>query len=483
MMQDSLFISNFKRYGKRIVSIMLLFGVLACCCVKYYKWAENPRRALYDFYRFVEKDTIDVLCIGSSHVYCGINPVQMYDDYGIAAYNLASGSQALWYSYYYLKEALKTQKPELIVLDVYTIVTDDDAWFDEKIQMNLLNMKPSVNKWCALKTAGEENIVDVFWQLPITHTIYSNFNKDTFDMRDGSGQYFLGYEYQTAVVQYDPIDVSGVTECKEISPKAEEYLRKSIELCQKEGIELVLTNTPWPCITEDWQKMFNYVSNIADEYGVEFINGCLHGDEIGLDYSLDSCGGYGHLNYSGVKKYTAWLTEQLMEEYEFPDRRGDDDYHHWELASRRLRDVVKSDQLKAEQSLEGYLECLASDVDRTFIIIYNGRETDLAYEIREKLEKMGIILDEASIYVVRDGEVVYNASAMEEYKYLLYVDEDVLYAVCDGAEQTVSLNRNNVVQLSNEGDIGVEIFSYNELLGGYSDIGHFSFNNSFIREY
>ena len=97
MMQDSLFISNFKRYGKRIVSIMLLFGVLACCCVKYYKWAENPRRALYDFYRFVEKDTIDVLCIGSSHVYCGINPVQMYDDYGIAAYNLASGSQALWY--------------------------------------------------------------------------------------------------------------------------------------------------------------------------------------------------------------------------------------------------------------------------------------------------------------------------------------------------------------------------------------------------
>ena len=107
----------------------------------------------------------------------------------------------------------------------------------------------------------------------------------------------------------------------------------------------------------------------------------------------------------------------------------------------------------------------------------------MAYEIREKLEKMGIILDEASIYVVRDGEVVYNASAMEEYKYLLYVDEDVLYAVCDGAEQTVSLNRNNVVQLSNEGDIGVEIFSYNELLGGYSDIGHFSFNNSFIREY
>ena len=43
----------------------------------------NQTRAFYE----QPKNTIDVLGIGSSHVHCGINTAELWDKYGIAAYD------------------------------------------------------------------------------------------------------------------------------------------------------------------------------------------------------------------------------------------------------------------------------------------------------------------------------------------------------------------------------------------------------------
>lgn len=54
---------------------------------------------LYNFYK-LEKNTVDVLMLGSSHVYCGINPNLLYDNYGIASFNMSSGGQTPWVSFF-----------------------------------------------------------------------------------------------------------------------------------------------------------------------------------------------------------------------------------------------------------------------------------------------------------------------------------------------------------------------------------------------
>ena len=64
-----------------------------------------------------ESDTIDVLTIGTSLAYAGINTNVLWKEYGIAAYNLCSAEQPFWVSYYTLQEALKTQHPKVILLD------------------------------------------------------------------------------------------------------------------------------------------------------------------------------------------------------------------------------------------------------------------------------------------------------------------------------------------------------------------------------
>lgn len=374
-MRSSLSISNFSHRFRRVFSILLLIITIVYIFSKYCNIVQYPRNNFYEFYNYIKKDRIDVLCVGSSHVYCGINPVQMYDDYGIAAFDLANGSQAVWNSYYYIREAVKTQNPKIVILDVYTLANEDTS-FDSKIQSNLLNMPLSLNKWNALKAAGANNKEQIFLRFPITHSRYSVLERKDFNLNDKMNGYFLGYNYQTRIVPYDEkqlVDVRGIKDNIPITKKAEEYLRKCIEFCLDKKIDMVLTNTPWPDITKEKQKKYNYIQGIADEYGIPFLNGCLYNDEIGLDYMVDSMGDGGHLNHTGVTKYTKWLSEYLVDTYDLPDRRGDSRYEAWNRQSDKLEAVMRKERIAQTEDIQKILDELWIGNDLYYVISLNGK--------------------------------------------------------------------------------------------------------------
>lgn len=203
-------LTNSKKFMKRIAALMLLFGVVFLIFSKYVKIARYPRFGLNDFYSYIEKDMVDVLCIGSSHVSCSINSVQMYDDYGIAAYNLSGPSQSIWLSYYFALEGLKTQKPSIVILDVYTVIAADD-YFDSKIEANLLNMKPSYDKYKALLASNADNISSILFEFPVTHSRYRQLRKEDYNIGKNN-ELCLGYSYHSGIVPYNPeklIDVRG----------------------------------------------------------------------------------------------------------------------------------------------------------------------------------------------------------------------------------------------------------------------------------
>lgn len=75
------------------------------------------RYTMYAFYE--EKQNIDRLNLGSSHVFCDINPVLLDDINGENNFNLATGAQRLNTAYYLLKEVEKEHKVAKVYLDLY----------------------------------------------------------------------------------------------------------------------------------------------------------------------------------------------------------------------------------------------------------------------------------------------------------------------------------------------------------------------------
>ncbi|MGN1022947.1 MAG: hypothetical protein ACI4OJ_05565, partial [Lachnospiraceae bacterium] len=86
------------------------------------KGAENDAysaAAVYTGFYEEDKDSMDVLFLGSSNAYCAFSPNELKTKTGLNSWNLASSQQSLFTSYYWLREALSRQKPRAVVLDAY----------------------------------------------------------------------------------------------------------------------------------------------------------------------------------------------------------------------------------------------------------------------------------------------------------------------------------------------------------------------------
>ena len=103
------------------------FLTVLCLCLgffsvlltpKYYQEDIYPTTSTFcEFYQ-LEKNSVDVLFLGSSHAVTAFDPCVLYENWGLTSYNLGSEQQSLLISYYWLKEALRYQmyEPYLIQL-------------------------------------------------------------------------------------------------------------------------------------------------------------------------------------------------------------------------------------------------------------------------------------------------------------------------------------------------------------------------------
>ena len=143
----------------KIIGFTGVFILLFSCA----SWFFSPPKQDLSVIYYEPSDTIDVLFVGSSHTYCGINPNVLWRGEGIAAYNFTSGGQPLWTSYYYINEALKSQKPSLIVLDMLYTFVDYDNGYRPKEQNTLNPLYPSFNKLNMVRAGiGPEHRISVY---------------------------------------------------------------------------------------------------------------------------------------------------------------------------------------------------------------------------------------------------------------------------------------------------------------------------------
>lgn len=300
----------------RYMAILLLTAILFCAGLYLADCLVTPEGVAESFYD-EPKNSIDVLMVGGSQTMCSLWPVGIYDATGLTSYNFSSWSQPVWVSYYYIKEALRYQKPQVILLDVFgalydrTYMTgvDVDLVSDDFAQL----LRPSLNLLALNLTRRRVQVTPKHWyeylNIAKYHSRISELTVDSFAklVRDDS----------TAAKGYGPFytleDHSGYTPpvtqaTAELYPYAQEYLIKTIQLCQQKGIRLVLTKLPHIADENDI-ALLNTIHALAAEYGVDFLDYCST-DALGLDMAADFSD-HGHLNNYGAKKATRAVADYL----------------------------------------------------------------------------------------------------------------------------------------------------------------------------
>ncbi len=328
----------------RIVGFLVILGIClrSTNSILKFKYGDG----IYSFTKFYEqeKDSVDVLILGSSHAFEDINTGILWDDYGIASYILGGSVQPLWNSYYNLVEALKTQHPSLILLEGYCTSLPVDYNDTTRIIKNTYGMHWSMNKINALKASAPQELwPSLFLEYTQYHNRYSEMTSEDFLPDQGNPLFtnWKGFACNMDTLPYTTPDVHEITDCLDLNPKAEDYYRRTIELAQSENIPIFIVISPYPSISEDEQRMFNQAQKIAQEYAVPFINYNLLLEEIGIDYSSDA-GDPVHLNFRGNQKYTRYLGQYIKENYEIADHRNDAAYASWQENADYIRSLISS---------------------------------------------------------------------------------------------------------------------------------------------
>ncbi len=311
---------------KRAVGVVLFLLILALLvsALTQILRDKNEANIVYPFYD-EPKDSLDVVFVGSSFTMCGMYPMELYDQFGIASYNYASSALVFPQAYYQTVEALKYQSPKVLVIDASgAVYADDKVGSKEYVHVQLDNMKWSMNKLRAIQDLIEDpsDRLEYYFPLLKFHTRWKNVTEEDYKPITGPSK---GAFVSDAILA-DPTVYPTVPaeEKAALSRTAETYLRRILDTCREEGVTVLLVNYP-TLSNEDDQRKYNAVADIAGEYGVEYLN-LLHGfEELGLDPYTDFRDQY-HLNRSGALKVTAALGAYLKERYDLPDRREDPDY-------------------------------------------------------------------------------------------------------------------------------------------------------------
>lgn len=370
-MQRSLFISNFKR----IVYVILLAAMLCACFlgaqeILKAKFMGDSTTIVNGFY--AEKPgTIDVVFLGSSNCFCTIDPMVLYEEYGITSYDFASSSQSMNLSLLYAKEVFKKQKPQVLALEVnYLVGTGLDNLPESTLRWGLTDIPFSTDKIRCLSQAqvtfGSEYMSYLFPVLRY-HERWKEVSKNDFvyAFEKGKENYTKGY-LKTSEVFVEPVILSDFVQEGEswADPDVVACLDEILALCQENGTQLVLFKSP----RSGWYSyQSGLVEELARQRGLLFVDYQTKVEDLEINPETDFRDTE-HLNDKGAYKVSKDMGRVLKENFTLPDRREEGVYDTALAYAKRMENV----SFGAAETVTQYYELVSAQPDYLLVMVYHG---------------------------------------------------------------------------------------------------------------
>ena len=280
-----------------------------------------PLDVTYQSFYEMEKDSVDVIFLGSSHAISAFSPQMLYDDCGIRSFNLGSEEQSLLVSYYWLKEALRFQKPQAVVLDTVVCFPFMETPYncnEASIRKAIDPMKWSPVKFAAVRDIGRldpaETAASFLFPIIRYHARWNDLSANDIRFWPKQNTSLKGYAVlseDTTVTDYQPLQISGGVTPAGMHGVMKSYLEQIVQLCRENEIRLFLVSTPY---VETTAEVHQAVADFAAEHEVRYVdfNTAEVIDEMGFDFPHDMADA-GHANNFGAEKLTGYIGDVLLE--------------------------------------------------------------------------------------------------------------------------------------------------------------------------
>ncbi len=393
-------------------------------------WEDDNYITSHGFYE-VENNTIETIFLGSSHVRCGISPMELYEEYGISAFDLSMDNQPVMASYYWTEEAyrLHSETLDTVVLDVDMLFQDPEPAYYHK---SLDFMRFSKVKIHAVRAYSEDfsdfmsNLFPLLsyhdrWK-EITGEDFLKFEKDPRTYMRGytfSPQQWVDYTSDESVLVSPLLFVDEDEAPVATDESAVYYLQQMASFCEEHELTLVLIALPTGWTSGE----HNAIQELADEYGLDFLD--FNVDPLFSETDFDMASDVNvptedemiksdlHANYYGAKKLTDYLGQYLVEECGNRDVRGNEKYAFMENELEDYsRCVVRIKLGELEDPVEYLSYLLGEEGYEIFLSVKNDAAASLTENQREYFASIGLteLADlgyrDSYVSVLDDGEVL-----------------------------------------------------------------------------
>ena len=376
-----------------LILAVLLSGINGVLLPKSYLYNSYwPTTSSYRTFYTMDRNTVDVLFLGSSYCVNGFCPQEIYDSYGIRSYNLGSEQQSVFLSYYWLKEALRYQSPSVVVLEgkfMMPLHPENPINTVEGLTRKCLDpmrLSPvkieAINALCAVDESQSKSS----WYLTNIrfHDRWKSLSETDFDKSDATHSYLMGWGpgCNEKIDEYSPFVDSEEDWEFTFDGLMAEYFVKTAELCRQNGIKLIMINIP-PIVV--FPPVYHAYEKICRENDVDFYELAEESlwNELGAELPRENPVAHG--NIWGNIKVSRYVGKLLAEKYAVapvrdPQYEANHSFYEHVKTSFRLQEVTDIDE---------YLSVLKDPGFMVFISVKDEAANGLRDSTKEKLRELG----------------------------------------------------------------------------------------------
>ena len=305
------------------ITILLLILLVGLGCLNNLFLPEERGNDIWKSFYGLPKDTIDMVFIGSSHCWVGFVPMIFNKTLKLDSYHLGMSGTSIEQVYFILVEALKTQKPKFVVIELFSIRPIRNSVEEAPmIHSSLDGMKLNKNKFKAVKLNADQNSrLDYLFLLTKNHTYWKDIDMSTLLHSRTNNINYFGYKNQLLTPYKTKgekiiIDSTELREIKSLPQSRIDILDDIEKLCSNNDIELIYVNIPFITQLKVSQvELAQYVNgfvNYAKEKDIEILEYRFF-DDIGLDktHLTDD----GHTNIEGAYLVSTHLANYIGDNY------------------------------------------------------------------------------------------------------------------------------------------------------------------------